>query len=235
MTQQFQSIAQKRRRGVSVFTAQPFDGSGVSLYASVGNAVQYRRLKLVTKIQPRQLPSIAKTTRVAAAADPATEIEYTLPAALVNQTVTYDVRRYQDDVENITDNAFTRTVTTDSSGDDVTTIIGTAELLNTELRAGGVVRLRFRYDHSESGLPPVTFAAVRTAGPTTPDDAEATYIERQQIYEIDTPALPDDSGAYTYKITATNGATTVDLLTGITFTPDASGPSAPSSGTAEAW
>lgn len=227
------SIAAKRRRGMTVFTAQPFDGSGTSLYVTVGSAVQYRELRVISR-SPRPLPAITKTSRVAAAADPAVSIEYSLPAGLASQQIAVDVRRYADDWEQLNDNAYIQTRVLDASRDDDTGILGTAQLLSTEIRAGGIVRLRFRYLPSASGLTPETFTASRTAGPTTPDDVAIVYDSTAPFQEIDTPALSDAS-AYTYKITAASGAVTLDVLTGITFTADASGPPAPIAGSAEKW
>lgn len=227
------SIAAKRRRGLTVFTARPFAGNGTSLYVSIGATVQYRNLRVIARRPARGLPAVTKTSRVANVSDPTAEIAYSLPAALASQEITIDVRRHADDWENLTNNAYTQTRILDGSRDDDTGILGTAILLETEIRAGGIVRLRFRYLASPDGLQPVTFAAVRTVGPTSPDDVSIDYDETRQVFEIDTPALSDAS-PYTYKITATNGAVSIDLLTGITFTADATGPTAPS-GSALQW
>lgn len=227
------NMAAARRRGCDLFAARPFEGSGTSLYVTVGDAVQYRRLHLGSQQALNGVPAITKTARVANVSDPDDEIAYSLPAALHGEQITIDIRRHADGWENLTSNAYTQTRVLDGSGDDDTGIIGTAILLETEILAGGIVRLRFRYLASPDGLQPVTFTAVRTAGPTSPADASIDYDESRQVFEIDTPPLSDAS-AYTYKITATNGATTIDLLTGITFTADATGPTAPT-GTAEEW
>lgn len=228
------SIARKRRRGFSVYTAQPFDGSGTSLYATAGTAVLYRSLRTVPTRPARGLPPVTKTTRVAFEPDPATSIDWTLPAELASGDVTFDVRRYADDVECQTENAETVVAELDGSLDDVTGILGTAALLAPEIRAGGVVRLRFRWSADSSGSQPTSFTWSRTAGPTSPTAIVVDAVDGQVIYETDTAAL-SDSSPYTYQLTATDGVVTVTLLTGVVFTADASGPPAPASATAEGW
>lgn len=246
MTQRIQNLG-------APFTDQPFDGEGVSLYATIGSTVQYRNLRILPGGTRRRrrcgwikggggnhdiANAVTKTARRASAADPATQINWTLPAefipALNTQDATFDIRRYKDDVENETDNFLTVTVPIDSAGDGDNQILGTAELVSVQIRAAGEVRIRVRYQPSTSGVQPNTFTAVRTAGPTSPADASVSAEEGQTDFEIAITGLSDAS-AYTYKITAANGATTADVLTGIVFTADASGPDAPTAGIAEAW
>lgn len=227
----------------------PFDGAGASLYATpadVAATVRYRHLRL---LRGRWLiggggvfaiggARVQKTARVASADDPDAEIVFALPAAFASQTVRFDVRTFRDHVENESDNYRTRAVELDANRDDATSIEGTAEELEHEARAGGVVRLRFAWLPSRDGTQPTAFRAVRTAGPTSPADAVVSYAPRsfRQVIEIDTPALSDAS-AYTYTIRAEadDGAITADVLTGITITADASGPPAPTVGSAAAW
>lgn len=233
------------------FNDRPFEGDGVSVYATLGAAVQYRNLRVlpVSRVRRRRngtikgsggnhnlaAASVLKTARRTSVANPAATVDYVLPAAFNSQTVTFDVRRYKDDVENQSDNFRTVTVAVDSGGDDATGILGTAVLLSQEVRDSGIVRLRLAYNESADGVQPTVFRASRTAGPTSPAAATASYSPGQRLIEIDTPALSDAS-AYTYKITAENaaGTVTLDVLTGITVNADATGPATPTSGTAEA-
>lgn len=232
------------------FNDRPFNGEGVSVYASVGETVQYRNLRVlpVSRIRGRRngtvkgqggnhdlaATSVLKTARVASAASPAETLDYTLPAAMLNATVTFDVRRYLDDVENESENYRTATVETDGSGDDDTGILGSAVLLSQEVRAGGIVRLRLAYKESRDGVQPTVFRAMRTAGPSSPANTTASYSPGQRIVEIDTAVLLDSS-AYTFKVRAENtaGTVTLDVLTGISVQADATGPATPSSGSIE--
>lgn len=226
----------------SLFNQMPFSGEGVSLYGTIGNSVQYRNLRLTNAAYLKGTTeefqigdaSVLKTARVASTSSPATEIDYTLPAEWANETVTIDVRRYKDNVENETTNHRTMQVTWDGSLEEVPEIRGEAVFLGYEQRDGGIVRLKFTWRPDLSGLQPETFAAIRTAGPTSPDDAEITADTGRHIYYIDTPALSDAS-AYTYKIQAANGADTLDILTGLSITADATGPVAATSVSAQPW
>lgn len=231
---------------------QPFDGAGVSLYVSTTGTVQYRRPRVLAGARRMRrrggwikgaggdydvaAAGVLKTNRVASAADPATSIEYALPAGLASESVTFDVRRYEDHVENESDNYRTVTVPLDGNRDPEAAIEGTAVLLSQTQLAGGLVKLRVRYTASRSGTVPTVMRATRTAGPTSPADATTTFDGTSQVVELTTPALSDAS-AYTYTIRAENAGATVtkDLITGISVTADATGPTAPVSGGTAAW
>lgn len=223
---------------------RPFQGQGVSVYANTGETVQYRQIRVVgrhfrrhrriwTKGTPTpRLPlgtdPIAKTARMASAAGTSGQTRspaFSIPSAWAGQTVAVDVRHYRDDVENLTSNFRAIRIDLDGSLEETAEIRGTAELLTTEIRAGGIVRLRFAWKPARDGIQPALFRAQRTAGPTSPADVTADAIDGLRIYEIDTPVL-DDSAPYTYRVRAESGATIVDALTGITFTADATGPPA---------
>lgn len=217
------------RRTASI--AEPFSGQGVSLYVTIGSSVQYRTLSLVSaglRGAERDIGAVVsnpKTTRVASASSPASTIAMAVDAAWYSQTIAVDARQYKDDVENETSDP--RIITLDGSGNSVAEILGTATLLGSEQRDGGIVRIRFVWTPSEDGLQPDTFTAIRTAGPSSPANAAVSASTGRQLIEIDTPVLSDAS-AYTYKIQAASGATTLDILTGISITADATGPTAPS-------
>ena len=231
----------------SAFNDRPFAGSGASLYATIGDTVIYRGLRVLSSQRRGKwikgtggrhdiaATSVLKTIRVASAASPAESIPYTLPASFASQTVTFDVRQYADDVENTTDNFRTVVKEIDGSLEDGTGILGTAVLLSVEARSGGICRIRFNYYDNAEGVQPTVFRASRTAGPSSPTATSASYTANQRLVEIDTEALLDSS-PYTFKITAENtgGTVTEDMIVGITVQADATGPAAPVSGTAEA-
>ena len=214
-----------------IYTAAPFAGQGASLYVSIGTTVQYRDLSLDFGTSLGTLPDVTKTTRVDSVSSPAAGITFAIDPAWLGQTISVDVRTFKDDVEN--ESTDFQTIVLDGSGDETSTIDGTAELLDTDIRDGGVVRIRFTWTPGLTGLQPSTFTAIRTAGPTSPSNIVYTAGTGRQVIEIETGTLSDAS-AYTYKIQAASGATTLDVLTGITFTADATGPTAPTV-TAEEW
>ena len=222
----------------TIFNHQPFTGSGVSLYVTAGSSVQYRNLRLIHGSILRGTEfdcggtSVLKTARNTFAASPVTAITATIDPS---DTYEVDIRTFRDNVENESDNYRTRSITVDGSGDDTSTIQGTATLLDYEKRDGGIVRIRFMWEPAADGVQPDTFTAIRTAGPTSPANASVTVDAGVRLLvTIDTPTLSDAS-AYTYKIQASLSAVTADVLTGISLTADATGPAAPSGVTAEAW
>lgn len=216
----------------------PFSGQGVSAYA----AGLYRNLRLIPQ-RPflRQgdtytvgSTNVTKTARIASTTGTAGD-EVTLTpdlSAYNNGTVDIDVRHYKDDVECETVHPIT--VTLDVSGDSEDTINGAYTLLDTEVRTGGIVRVRFHWTEATNGLVVEQFVLSRTAGPTSPTDVTET-ASGSGIYEIDTAALSDAS-AYTFDVIAENTTESVSRTLGsVTFTADATGPGAPSSVTAEAY
>lgn len=220
-----------------ILADNPFDGNGVSLYADAGETIHYRRPAVMNgRLIPsgssklRQNP-IPRTERVAFVLAPETEIPYTIPEGWADETVTLQVRTFRDGVENEAIDG-TKTFALDGSGVPVTDITGTAVLLSTRKMDGGVVEIRFQW-YEGSGLPADTFQLIRTAGPTSPSNI-VFDASGSGVYAVETAALSDAS-AYTFKIRAVNGSTTKDVLTGISVTADATGPSAPTSGSAEAW
>lgn len=233
------------RTPTAAFNDQPFTGAGVSLYVTIGTEIVYRYLRVVGGRRRGRNgwikgsgavrgfgSGVNKTARVSSAADPTAQIVYALPAALASQVVTFDVRRYDTNVENENDGFHTVTVTLDANRDAVSTINATAEVLSQEIREGGVVRLFLRVYETLDGTQPILVRATRTAGPSSPADATATYTAGQSVVEIDTPALLDSS-AYTYTIRLENGAVTKSVVTGLSVTADATGPAVPQFVTAE--
>ncbi len=225
------------------FNSRPFEGAGESLYVTIGDRVQYRNIRLVdggwikganTLFDIAQA-SVPKTARVDFAVSPATDITVPVDPSWAGETITIDVRTFRADVENESDNFRTRTLTLNGDGEDATSILGTATLLDSEQRDGGIVRIRFRWEPAASGVQPDAFTAMRTAGPTSPANAVVTVEPGLRLLiEIDTPTL-DDAMPYTYKIQASLLTVTLDVLTGITVNADDTGPVIPTDATAEAW
>lgn len=223
---------------------RPFQGQGASLYIVSGStdpgpdAILFRRQRLAAPFLQGPESTIGgtntqKTARVGSCANPTAQIAYTLPGSLANKIVWLQVRTFLSDVENESNYRPAR-VALNGSLAAPGSIDGTAELLNQEQRDGGVVRIRFRWVPATTGTQPTQFTAIRTAGPTSPTNVVADVEASESIYELDTPALLD-SAPYTYKIQAAAGALTKDILTGITINADATGPTAPTSGSATAY
>jgi len=215
---------------------RPFEGQGASLYRDG----EFRHLRLWSGMFLPGAEStiggnnVQKTARIDFVTDPTNQFLVDT-TALANTTVEFQVRTFKDDVENES-NFRPLTLSFDGDGEDVTSIVGRGVLLSIEIRAAGIVRLRFRWVADRSGLQPTSFLAIRTAGPSSPANATVTDSDGETLqsgyYEIDTPALLD-SAPYTYKLQAKNGSATLDFITGITFTADATGPTAPTHGSVE--
>jgi len=222
-----------------MFAHRPFSGSGYSLYATVGTSVQYRNLRLLSDgvIGSVQLDYGATNVEKTARRDTIESGDtWALPSSFNSETVTFDIRHYEDDVENATTNYRTVTLDIDGSGNSQSAINGTGTLVATEIQTGGVVVLRMRYYRKDTGIQPNLFRLTRTAGPTAPADVTVsrTVTAPTDLITFTTGAL-SDSSAYTFKIVAENGSSTKDLITGIAVTADATGPTAPSTATAVVW
>jgi len=227
-----------------VFTDRPFAGSGISIYATAGQRVEYRNLRVLAPGR-RQRPrtgwikagtnhnlaadSVRKTARrhfleAAAGTTVTPTLDLSQFPELAGGTVAFDVRVFRDDVENETANYGVLRADLDSGFLEVLEIRGVAELLQVEIRAAGVVRFRWRWIPDADSTPPDQFRWLRTAGPTFPPDF-VTAANGAGLYETDSTAL-DDSAPYTFTLRAEAGSVTLDLLTGIVVQPDASGPPA---------
>lgn len=211
--------------------ADPFNGQGASLYVTSGTSVVYRKLRLRPRgpvLRKGWVVRDPKTTRVdsmAGVADDQLDFAYDL-SSLAAGTYTADVRHYLDGVENLSTNALTHTFTIDGSAAEVTAILGTATWIEPEIRAGGIVRIKWAYHASPIGTQPSQFRIDFTAGPTSPSDILVTATSGQSEYAVDTSALSDAS-AYTVTLKAENGATVATLHSGKTFTADTTGPTTP--------
>jgi hypothetical protein len=208
---------------------RPFTGEGVSLYLKDGAtdpgaaAIVYRNHRMDHFLSLGTVRT-NKTNRVTSQAAPTESFTYDV-SAYAGQAVRLQLRPYLDDVE-LEVSQGTRLLILDGDGDDTTGVLGSLVLLETEIRAGGDVRLKTRYTPALGGLQPESFTASRTAGPTTPSDVVVGYSGGDVFIDFDFTGLSSAS-AYTVKIFATVSATTYDLLTGLTFTADTTGPTAP--------
>jgi hypothetical protein len=215
-----------------IFNVAPFVGQGVSLYVSPAGPIQFRNLRLIgtpflkgtTGEFAAGATSVLKTSRKTSVSSPATQITFPQDAAWNSSSIQVGIRTFKDNVEN--ESTDYQTVSISSGGDPVAGLLGTATLLDTQQRDGGIVRIRFVWLPAPTGLQPDTFTAIRTAGPTTPSNVATVAGSGRQIIEIDTQPLSDAS-PYTYKIQAASGSTTLDILTGIPIQADATGPTAP--------
>lgn len=224
--------------GEAMFAHRPFEGDGYSLYANVGTSVQYRNTRLLCDgvIGSVELAfgatNIEKTARKQEITNGGT---YTVPSSFNSQTATFDIRRFKNDIENESTNSNTATVDIDGSGNTVSKIYGSATHISTDIRADGVCRIYVRYKAAKNGVQPNVFKLVRTAGPTAPTDVSVSKtVIGQEVIEFITGTL-SDSSAYTFKVVAENDSTTLDLITGLSVTAEATGPTAASTATAEAW
>lgn len=212
---------------------RPFQGQGVSVYAGEGQP-RYRKIRAIgRRLTPLRTAFTGdKTARLAfeAATAGPVSLDATLPAELIDvANVAIDARHYRDDAEN--ESSAPQIVSVDSGGDGEDVIDGRAILIEPiEVRTGGSVRIRWRYEHSRGT--PAQFRLHRLSGPTSPTDVTVTYLG-PDLYEADFSSL--SSGTYTFALSIENtGATvTTTLISPISVTPDATGPDAPTILTAE--
>ena len=234
----------------ALFAHQPFSGGlGAALYIGYGDpdpgkdAIRYRHGRIPDGTDylladtdqkfPLGNANVTKTEAIAFVKSPTKQFVANLPSeALVDgMTIWFQVRTHQSNVENETIYR-PRKIVIDSSFDGSGKIEGSGRLLKLEKRDAGGVRFRFVYSPSKDGLQPTQFVLNRTAGPTSPSPETVLFVKGKRQYEIDIAGL-QDAGAYTFQITAENGAVS-KLLVGnngndIDLTADADGPPPPDS------
>ncbi len=213
-------------------SAAPFAVQGVSVYASTTTPIVYREQRLDFGLSLGADPELTKTARVGFTASPDDEVGIVLDPSWYPGTVYVNVRQCADNVEN--ESIVEQQIELDASGDTVSEILGTATLLSVQARDGGVCIISFSWEPSLQGIQPTSFTLIRTAGPSSPANISVTVVSGRQIVSITTLALLDSSG-YTFKVQAANGATTLDVLTGISVQADATGPVAPTTLTLTEW
>lgn len=221
-----------------MYNDRPFEGSGYSLYSNLGSTVQYRNRRILCGAQLGSTElaygatSVSKTARQQEIAEGGT---WSVPASYLSQSAAFDIRNFDTDVENESENYRHQVIDIDGSGDADTAIYGTGTHINTTVHAGGIVKIRVRFYPSKIGVQAILFRLSRTAGPTSPADITVSSTPtRPAVIEFTTAALSDAS-AYTYTISAENGATTKDIITGLSVTADATGPVIPTGATAVSW
>ena len=247
-------MTQRVQSNSPAYNDHPFTNQGASLYitdTTVTSTIQYRNLRVHGNTSRRKrcnrwvkgsstgvdkfhdiANAVTKTSRLDTISSPTTTFTTAIPASMIpgggTNEVIVDIRHYKDDVENENDNFGTIRLTIDTAGTSSDQIYGIGNLISTQIRAGGIVRIKFLWSPNVIGIQPDTFTAISTAGPSSPSNASVTGNGDliTKIIEIDTPVLLDSSG-YTYKIEASNGATTNDIITAITFTADNTGPDTP--------
>lgn len=218
----------------------PFEGEGVSLYANFGTEVVYTRPMflcdrgLLPGGDSSRLRSgeefLPRTERVAFALSPEDSIDFEYPPEWEGETIAVNVRTFKDGIEN--EDLSVRAIALSEGGEIVESLDGEAEILSIEARDGGIVVIRWRWRNTGT-VTPDTFSLIRTDGPTTPDPIVLDDSGDGE-YEYETLEL-EDSAPYTFKIQAAGGMLTADVLTGIAVQADASGPIAPTGGSAVAW
>ena len=214
-------------RGVKILnTNRPFDGDGVKMYVGTSpESIRYRPNQIVSQ---NYAPLIYPTTNdvsVATKSSPnaTDEISYTLPAALIDTEVWYQLRTYKDDYENQSIYRPRRLVT-DGDGEEDNQIHGTALVTQLQKRDGGGLRIKFLYTAARDGLQPTQFVIVKTSGSGTIASVVVTATNARE-YTADVAGLTNGV-AYQFRLDAENGDVTATLLTGIAFTGDAAGPAA---------
>ena len=227
------------------FTDRPFEGGGASLYVTLGQRVQYRNLRVIPVSAKRRgrsgtikagtvhdlaADSVLKTARRASASGEAGDTiaptyDLTAHPEWASGTIAIDLRPYRDDVELDIDNDRIQRIGLDASHNSDDQVRGFAVLLAAEIRAGGIVRFRWRWVPAGDTTPVDSFIWQATAGPDSAGLVTVTGAGAG-LYEADTPPL-DDSSAWTWQLDATAGTATRTLLEGVQVTPDATGPPAP--------
>lgn len=115
-------------------------------------------------------------------------------------------------------------ITVDGSQDETDTIDGTASITAVEKRDAAGLRVRFEYHAALTGIQPAEFVLSKTSGTGTIADVSVPLSAAPGPYTVDVSGLTD-AGAYTFTLTAKNGATE-KLLATINFTADGDGGSA---------
>ena len=209
---------------------RPFAGDGVSIYGTIGDRVKYRYQRINRGLSVRQGveyhiggDTVEKTARIGVG-DSSGEVEIELPDLLIDQTVTFDVRRFLDDVECLSDNSLTRSIAIDSDGEDANSIFAEIIFLRYEQRSNGVCRVYFDFRPSLSGLA-VDSIVLRCTSDVIDDVSISLVHGESGTMSIDTDSL--DSGSYDFDIIAVSGSTE-KTLSSASVAADADGPAAPS-------
>lgn len=157
---------------------------------------------------------------------PASEITYTLPASYDDVTFWLQLRTFESGLENQSIYRPQR-VTVDGDQNGSSTIDGTAIITGVIKLDDGGMRLQWLWLPAVTGIQPTTFVIRQTSGPTVVSDVETTVDTDIVVNEADVSSL-QDAGLYGFNLLAVNGATS-QTLASVTFTADATGPTAAAS------
>lgn len=228
-----------RCRGRNVLlTERPFEGAlGAKLYIGVGtpDKIVYRKVRTFNPKHPPLVIDMTRDVSVATVKSPTTSLSYVLPAALIGPLIVVwcQVRTHAGDYEN--DTIYRpRRLTTDGGGNEDNEILGTANVIETQKRDDGGMRLLFTYTPSRDGLQPDTFSLVKITGPGTIAIGQTTAAVNQRDFTIDIFGLTD-AAAYTFNLIGHSGAVDTVLVSAIAFTADDDGPGTITGLTAEEY
>lgn len=168
---------------------------------------------------------------VAIAACSAEQVVANLGASYTSVTFWMQLRVSEDSIENPQLYAPQR-ITVDGAQEESTTIDGTATIIGVEKRDSAGLRVRFEYHAALTGIQPLEFVLAKTSGTGTIADVSVALSAAPGPYTVDVSGLTD-AAAYTFTLTAKNGATE-KLLATINFTADGDGGGAVESLTAAA-
>lgn len=199
-------LVQQGRGGC--LTNRPFAGAlGVKVYAGLGG-VENIRYRVNRVFAPGAVPVNFDATNdvsVGSAASPTAVVTFTSPVTWHSRDdIWLQLRTYAADIENESLTG-ARRLSLNSSGTSVTVFTGSGRVLGVDAVAGGGASIRFTWSTARDSVNPLLFAAVRTAGPTSP----ATVTQASTASRLQRIALSGLSvGTYTFRIEARNGSLT---------------------------
>lgn len=157
---------------------------------------------------------------------PTEEITYSLPATYDDVTFWVQVRTFEGGLENQSIYRSQR-VTVDADQNGSSTIDGTAIITGVIKLDDGGLRVQWLWLPAVTGIQPTTFVIRQTSGPTVLSDVETSVDTDIVINEADVVGL-QDAGLYGFNLLAVTGASSRTLAS-VSFTADATGPTAAAS------
>lgn len=211
-------------RGVGLYLSPP-DAAGSEL-------IRFRNTRLypsrdclgvyVGEYQPGGEDLLNDAT-LAVVKEPATELEYTLPAEYLVEGTTFwaQLRVHEDGLED--DTLYRPRQFVVGPAGEAETILGTAAVIRKVKLDGGGLRLVFEYVASLSGPQPESFLIRKISGTGTIADVEVSAVLGQRDYSADVAGLTGGA-AYVFELLGVFDGEETSLISGITFTADAAGP-----------
>lgn len=226
-----------QHHGPFFVVASKFAGDrGVGLYLSPPNAaesaaIRFRNTRLyfrsnrgvyVGDYQPGGEHLLNDAT-LAVVKEPATAINYTLPAEYLIEGTTFwvQLRVHEDGLED--DTLYRPRQFVVGPDGEATMILGTAAVIRLVKLDGGGIRILFEYVTSTSGQQPELFLIRKTSGTGTIADVEVTAVDGQRDYSGDVTGLTGGV-AYVFELLGVFDGDETSLISGIAFTSDSSGP-----------